>query len=618
MSYPIGPSENEFAISTDNQFDIKKFIYKIIGVLPWFIVSVVICIIISRIYLRYTMPVNKISAFLLIKSQEEGGNSDYKTLKEMGLVTQNKDVENEMDIIRSFSLMRRVVDSLHLNVNIYKEGRVTASPIYGEKSPVFIKVIEENKEYRPGGFKLNMKVDNFTITEGTNSKTINYGDTFETDFGKIALIKNKTVKIDKDGLRVFFTSKEAETKKFKGTVDVRLTHDMGGIIEISMLDEVPERGITIVNKLIEVYNNAGLDDKNRANIRTIRFLNERIDTVAAELNAVELNAQRFKTNNRINSISAEATSYLGQAIAVDNKKADQVAQLKVLESLENYLIAGTGEEAIPSSLGISEPTLLSLINTHNTLLLERQRMSLSSTENDPTVARLNAQLKDIRGNLVRNIQVLKSGFNSNLNQVQSTYGNIESKIAGLPGKERQLLNITRQINLKETLYLYLLQKREESQLSLASNINNTRIVDSAFNTGVIRPIASQIQLFAFLIGLVIPTLVLVLKDFFNTKVTDRKEIEEGTSVPILGELSYEKDKRSIVIDSKSRTPISEQFRLIRTNIQYMGAERSVKTILVSSFMSGEGKSFVSLNLASSMAITGAKTVILEFDLRKPR
>ena len=206
MSYPVNASENEFAISGDNQFDVKKFIYKIIGVLPWFIVSIVICIIISRIYLRYTMPVNKISAFLLIKSQEEGGNSEYKTLKEMGLVTQNKDVENEMDILRSYSLMRRVVDSLHLNINIYKEGRVTASPIYGDKVPVYIKIAQEDSatnNYKPGGFKVNMTVNNFTIHEGTSARIINYGDTFQTDFGKLIINRNPNVKINPDGFRIF-------------------------------------------------------------------------------------------------------------------------------------------------------------------------------------------------------------------------------------------------------------------------------------------------------------------------------------------------------------------------------------------------------------------------------
>lgn len=271
MSYPVNTAENEFAIPSSSQFDIKKFIYKIIGLLPWFIVSIVVCIIASKIYLRYTMPVNKISAFLLIKSQEEGGNSEYKTLKEMGLVTQNNDIENEMDIIKSFSLMRRVVDSLHLNINIYKEGRVTASPIFGENSPFSIKVVEEYAAAKPSGFKINLTENNFTILEGAGSRQHNYGEVFETDFGKLMIARTSDVKIDPNGYRVFFTDKEAEAKGYKGAIDVRLTHDMGGIVEISMLDEIPERAVLIVNKLIEVYNNAGLDDKNIANIRTIKF-----------------------------------------------------------------------------------------------------------------------------------------------------------------------------------------------------------------------------------------------------------------------------------------------------------------------------------------------------------
>ncbi len=190
MSYPVNTADNEFAVPANSQFDVKKFIYKIIGVLPWFIVSVVLCIIASKIYLRYTMPVNKISAFLLIKSQEEGGNTEYKTLKEMGLVTQNNDIENEMDIIQSYSLLKKVVDSLHLNINIYKEGRVTASPIYGDQSPFSVNVVEEYPDSKPSGFKINLTENNFTINEGSNSQVINYGQVFRDRFWQNYYFKN--------------------------------------------------------------------------------------------------------------------------------------------------------------------------------------------------------------------------------------------------------------------------------------------------------------------------------------------------------------------------------------------------------------------------------------------
>ena len=386
-----------------------------------------------------------------------------------------------------------------------------------------------------------------------------------------------------------------------------------------MNDQIPERAILIINTLIGVYNNEGLEDKNIAAHKTIKFLSDRIDTVRDELNLIEFSEENFKRNNKVGSLTEEANMFQTQALSVDNKKIEQIGQLQQLETLENYIENSKGTpEIIPSTLSIAEPTLFGLINSHNLLVQQKQAMAIKSQEADPKVIELTEQIKDVRQNLLKNMGLLKTGFQKSINQISNNYSSLESKIASLPEKERRLINIKRQLNLKENLYLYLLQKREETELSLASNINNTRIVDGAFNTGVIKPVASQIQLFAILLGIAIPALIIILRDFFNTRLNDKKDIEEGTSVPILGELSYEKNKSSIVIDKKSRSAISEQFRLIRTNLQYMGADKPVKTFMLSSFMSGEGKSFVSLNLASSLGITGARTVILEFDLRKPK
>src|SRR4051812_15254828 len=209
MSYPLNTTDNEFAISAGSQFDIKKFVYKVIGVLPWFIVSIVLCLIASKVYLRYTMPVSKISAFMQIKSREDGGNSEYKTLKEMGLVTQNNDVQNEMDIIRSFSLMRRVVDSLHLNVNMYKEGRVTASPIFGENSPITIRVVEEYSDAKPSSFKLTLHKNDFAIVKGNTSVSYKYGQIFETEFGKLIFDRKEELKNQEGGYKINFTDREA-------------------------------------------------------------------------------------------------------------------------------------------------------------------------------------------------------------------------------------------------------------------------------------------------------------------------------------------------------------------------------------------------------------------------
>ena len=261
MSYPVNNAENEYAIQKGSQFDLKKFIYKIIEVLPWFILSLGISIFAAKIYLRYTLDVSKISAFLLIKDQDEGGSSDYKALKEMGLVNGNKDVQNEIDIIKSYSLMKRVVDSLHLNINLYKEGRVTASPTFGDLMPVSIQLVEENPEFKPESYKLVVNQRNFTLDGPGGIQTYQYGQVFAVGLGKLIFTRNENLKLDPGGYRILFSDRDAEAKKYRSAIDVRKTNDMGGIIEISMLDEIPQRAIMIINKLIDVYNYAGLDDK---------------------------------------------------------------------------------------------------------------------------------------------------------------------------------------------------------------------------------------------------------------------------------------------------------------------------------------------------------------------
>ena len=422
MSYPVNNAENEYAIQKGSQFDIKKFVYKIIEVLPWFILSVGISIFAAKMYLRYTLDVSKISAFLLIKDQEEGGSSDYKALKEMGLVNGNKDVQNEIDIIKSYSLMKRVVDSLHLNINLYKEGRVTASPTFGDLMPVYIQLVEEYADAKPENYKLIVNERNFTLNGPGGTQTIQYGQVFEVSLGKLIFTRNENLKLDPGGYRILFSDRDAEAKRYRNAIDVRKTNDMGGIIEISMLDEIPQRAIMIINKLIDVYNYAGLDDKNIAGKTTIKFLNERIDTVSRELNEVEMYAERFKRDNKIGAISEEASMFLSQALAIDNKKSEQSAQIKVLESLEDYVGTAKGaNEIIPSGLGILEPSMLAIISNYNQLVQQKQAMSLKSTEADPTLRNLLMQLRDVRENLLKNIKVFKTGLQTNLNQVSSNF-----------------------------------------------------------------------------------------------------------------------------------------------------------------------------------------------------
>ena len=233
MSYPVNTTtENDFSIQPGKQFDVKKYVYKFIGLLPWFILSIALAWLGAKIYLRYTMPVNHISAYLLIKDMDEGGNSEYKALKEMGLVGGNKDVQNEIDILKSYSLMRKVVDSLNLNITLYKEGRVTASPIFGEDLPVRIHVVEENKFPDPKNesYRLQLNGNRFNLINGAGQiRTYGENDVIEVGIGKIKLSRNPNIKADPIGYRLIFNEEESVAKGVRGEIDVRQTHDMGGI-----------------------------------------------------------------------------------------------------------------------------------------------------------------------------------------------------------------------------------------------------------------------------------------------------------------------------------------------------------------------------------------------------
>ncbi len=542
MSYPSSNNEQEIVAGSNNQFDIKKFIFKLIVFLPWIVLSVLLCYSVAFLYLRYTKQLHQVSAYVLIKDADEN-SADYKVLRELGVMPGSKEVQNQIDILQSYNIMQGLVDSLHLQVKITTEARIASNALYGENAPVFIKFLPgDTAVYKNASFKLNLWEDKFSITKSKQSLYYKYNEPFLLDGHPMIFAKNKNFKIDpKDVYNLIISDSRSIAMRLRVSIDVRKMHDMGGIIVISMNDEVPERAANIINKLIQAYNTAGVTDKNVVGNKTIVFLNDRIDAVSQELDEIEIKAELFKSSNKLGDFSQAATEYLSQALAADNKRLEQTGQIEILESLERYILNSTRfTDIIPAVNGLQEPTLSKLIDQYNEAVLTFQNQTQISTEQDPTIGRLKINLNELKGNLIKNIQSVKTGFNTRLSQIESNHLNVDKVLASIPEKERELIKFKRQIGVKEQLYLYLLQKKEESELSLASNINNTRIVDDAFDQGVISPQASQIKTFALLIGVIIPIIAMLLIDFFNNKILDKKQIEEGTHVPIIGEISLDK------------------------------------------------------------------------------
>ena len=619
MSYPNENAELELTPVSNTQFDIKKFIFKLIGFLPWIIISIVLCYTGARLYLRYAPQIHKISAYILIKDENEN-SSDYKILQELGAAPGGKEVQNQIDILESYELTSGIVDSLNLQVQIVAQGRIATSPLYGHKLPVFINPIKtDTAVFRPATFQLNLFDDKFCITKGKSKAYFKYNDTIQFSGRKVIVTRNNDVFADPKGYLLLVRAKELMVNQLRAAINVQKMHDLGGIVEIAMNDEVPERAADIINKLLDAYNTSGLTDKNIVGKKTIRFLRDRVDTVSRELDEIESKSEAFKRDNKLGDISTAGAGYLASVLRSDEEKVTQLGQIQLLNALEKYILnSHKYTDIIPATYSITEPTLTKLIEAYNEAVLILQNQLRISTEKDPTVDRLKNNITEIKGNILKNIKSVREGFSIKLSGIDSTHNNYEDLLSALPAKEREFLKLKRQIGVKEQLYLYLLQKKEETEISLTTIINNTKVIDKAMDQGIISPKTAQIRSFALLIGIIIPIRVMLLLDFFNTKIMDRKMVEEGTRVPIVGELLFDKRKKSVVINSKSRSVLAEQIRLIRTNLKYMSVDNTNKIILVTSFMSGEGKSFLSINLASCLAAGGAKVLLIEMDLRKPK
>ncbi|MDX5436551.1 MAG: capsular biosynthesis protein, partial [Pontibacter sp.] len=384
------------------------------------------------------------------------------------------------------------------------------------------------------------------------------------------------------------------------------------VLTISLTDAVPEKGVTIINKLIEVYNKEAVEDKNQIAANTIQFIDERLTYLTEELSTVEKDVEAYKRQNELTDVSSEAKMYLERASEYNRQLSELEIQIDVLNSIETYLKNQKNQfELVPSTLSIQDATLLNLIGKFNELQLERQRLLRTTQPSNPIVLNVNEQLANLRVNILENLGNIKNSLTITRNNLRANSSQFESRIQKVPAIERELLEINRQQGIKEGLYLYLLQKREESALSLAATVSNSRVIDSAVAGDLpVKPKKQLIYLLAFLVGLGVPFAFIYVRDMLDDKVKEIKDIESVTATPVLGEIAHNYSGETLVVTKESRGPVSELFRLIRANLQFATVGKENRVILVTSSMSGEGKTFFSINLAASLVLTGKKVVVI--------
>lgn len=615
----------------EEKTDFKAILFKYAIHWPWFVACVLLCLAGAWLYLRYTAPVYNVSASVIIKDNDKSSKSGtgMADLEDLGFYSSISNFDNEVEILHSRTLIRKVVEELDLYISYAAKGRVQDVELYGN-SPVKVWITPEEAQKLPApahleltlqpGNKLNVKI---LIGEQEYSKQFDkLPALLTTPSGTFSFTPTDSTAI-KSEQKIIATvsSPRSVADGYRGALAIEPTSKSTTIAQISLKSTHTQRGTDFINKLVEIYNRDANDDKNEVATKTAEFIDERIQIINGELGTTEKELEVFKRDAGLTDLKSDAQLALSENSEYEKKRAENSTQLRLVQFLAGYANnPDHAYEVLPVNVGLTDTGLTELINRYNEMLLERKRLLRSSQENNPVVVNLDASIRAMRSNVLTTINSVQRGLTITKADLERQAGKYAGRITNAPGQERQLVSISRQQEIKAGLYLMLLQKREENAITLASTANNARMVDEALADAIpVSPKGKIIYLVALILGIALPVSVIYVIELFKYKIEGRTDVEKITSLPIIGDIPLSEDKPSegsIVVHENQNDMMAETFRNIRTNVLYM-MKSDEKVILVTSTTTGEGKTFIASNLAVSLALLGKKIVIIGLDIRKP-
>lgn len=585
----------------------------------WFVLSLVVCFVIGKIYLRYQIPIYSVQARFLIKVSTPTGNSEE--MAQMNLVNSNNDVANELEILKTRLLMTRTVRELQANVNYYMKGRFKSTELYSNTPFVMNMVSRPDSNFTVSwNITINPDGQGLTLENERMKQSLHWGDTLKDGPAQFVVYKRDPLAaLSTSASYLVVIAPEAQVvSSYMSRLKVVQAGDGENVIQMNISDPIPERGENILNKLYDVYTRANVEDQNTLADNTIEFINNRLDIVHKELSGVEKNIEDFKKSNKIINVEDQAKQVLGKSEETSTEISKIDLQLQLLETVESRLKEKTSR-VVPPDLLSGEPSYTIMAQKFNTLVLQRDAALGTTQPGNPIIIQMNAQLDTVKTEMLLSLENIKRDMLLAKSDQQSKLNELMGEVTSVPGKERTFLDISREQTVKQQLYLFLLQKREETAISKSGTLSNSRLIEPAKAEGMpFSPNNMNIYAGCLVFGLLIPSSVIFLKEFLNNKIKGRKDIEDLTDIPILGEIGHSKNEKGLVVLNEPRGQVSEEFRNIRTNLRYMLTSKKHQVILITSSMGGEGKSFISLNLASTLAQSGKKVALLELDLRKPR
>jgi tyrosine-protein kinase Etk/Wzc len=611
---------NNYFSKSGREILVQNFIRHFYENWKWFVLSVFLSLILASLFLRYKTPEYKVSASILVRDDTKGSDfGDAIVLQGLGLASGKSNVDNEVEVLKSRTLAENTVTDLQLNVQYFSKGYIKTTEIYGD-SPIILRFIVWTPEAIKEDFQVYnfaMRNNGFTLSGKDKSWSGEFGDTLDMPFGRAILRRSRSAIVPGNAYSIRVNKIDQTVRKYSSAISIYATNKMVSMINLIVKDILPERGEAILSTHIANYLKTSIIDKNRIADSTIAFIDQNLDIVSGDLHNIERDIENFRKTNHLADIDETSRLLLQHSGQTESQRIDNEVQLKLIESLQEYLKKNT-DAIVPATLVIHEAGFTELINRYNELQMERGSALLNSTDQHPVVKNLANQITTLRENIETIIDAKKVALKVHISELGKYSSGFRSEIDRIPGKQRIYLDYSRQQQIKQELYIFLLKKRVETSLSKSSTLANGRIIDAP--KADINPFSPSRQLtflLAFLIGLGFPAAIIYAKDLFNTRVQSKLEVVERTGFPIIGELGHKSNAHISVFGEESPHYLTEQFRVLRTSLHQMtGAHRRV--VLLTSSMGGEGKSFVSINLAISIAMIGKKVILVEFDFRKPK
>ena len=633
---------NEAQESKEENIDVKELLFKYLIHWPWFVGAVVACLIAAWVYLHVSTPVYNISATVLIKDDKKGGSagmlSGLESLGLDGMISSSQNIDNEIEVLRSKTIVKEVVEDLGLYISYTDEDEFPSRNMY-KTSPVQVSLTPQEADLLEEPMIVKMALQ----PQGSMDVTVKIDDdeyqkhfeklpaVFPTDKGTLAFFLTPDSVLSSKRTSEETTNLEKTTRNITATINKPLavakwccknmtiepTSKTTSVAVISLKNSNVQRGKDFINKLLEMYNINTNNDKNEVAQKTAEFINERIGIISKELGSTEKDLESFKRGAGITDLTSDAQIALTGSAEYEKKRVENQTQINLLQDLQKYM-QNEGYEVLPSNIGLQDLNLAAAINRYNDVLVERKRLLRTSTENNPTIINLDTSISAMKENVQVSLdRVLRGLFitKADLDREASRYSR---RISEAPGQEREFVSIARQQEIKAGLYLMLLQKREENAITLAATANNAKIIDEAIaDDAPVAPRSKITYLIALILGVGIPVGGIYLLELTKFKIEGRADVEKLTSAPIVGDIPLTDEKQgAIAVFENQNNLMSETFRNVRTNLQFM-LGNGKKVILVTSTVSGEGKSFISGNLAISLSLLGKKVVIVGLDIRKP-